>query len=47
MEFSKEKENKAEELIKTNSPTIEELKEKLQKAKETAREIVANLKYLK
>ena len=47
MEFSKEKENKAEELIKRNSPTIEELKEKLQKAKENAREITANLKYLR
>ena len=47
MEFSKEKENKAEELIKGNSPTVEELKEKLQKAKDYAREVTESSRYLR
>ena len=51
--FLKEKEEKAkklkeaEEFRRRNSPTIEELKEDLQKAKEYAREVTANLKYLR
>ena len=51
--FSKEKESKAqklkesEELRRRNSPSIEELKEKLQKAKDYAREATRNLKYLR
>ena len=49
----KEKESKAqklkesEELRRRNSPSIEELKEKLQKAKDYAREATRNLKYLR
>ena len=49
--FSKEKENKAEkpkdaeEIRRGNSPTIEELKEKLQKAKDNAREITESSRY--
>ena len=43
--FSKEKENKAEELRRGNSPTIEELKEKLQKAKDYAREVTESSRY--
>lgn len=49
----KEKEEKAqklkesEEFRRRNSPNIEELKEKLQKAKDYAREATRNLKYLR
>jgi hypothetical protein len=51
--FLKEKEKKdkklkeAEEFRRRNSPTIEELKEDLQKAKDNAREVTENLKYLR
>ena len=51
--FLKEKESEAqklkesEELRRRNSPSIEELKEKLQKAKDYAREATRNLKYLR
>ena len=49
----KEKESKAqklkesEELRRRNSPNIEELKEKLQKAKDNAREVTESLRYLR
>ena len=43
---SEEKENKTEEFRKGNSPTIEELKEKLQKAKDYAREVTESSRYL-
>ena len=42
-----EKESKVEEPKRGNSPTVEELKEKLQKAKDYAREATRNLKYLR
>ena len=42
-----EKENKAKEPRKGNSPTVEELKEKLQKAKDYAREVTESLRYLR
>ena len=45
--FLKEKESKAEELRRGNSPTIEELKEKLQKAKDYAREVTESSRYLR
>ena len=51
--FFKEKENKAkqlkeaEEFRRRNSPTIEELKEDLQKAKDNAREVTESLRYLR
>ena len=51
--FPKEKENKAEktkeseEFRRRNSPTIEELKEDLQKAKDNAREVTESLRYLR
>ena len=44
--FSKEKESKDEEPRRGNSPTIEELKEKLQKAKDYAREVTESSRYL-
>lgn len=53
MAFLKEKEKKdkklkeAEEFRRRNSPTIEELKEDLQKAKDNAREVTESLRYLK
>jgi hypothetical protein len=53
IEFLKEKEKKAkklkeaEEFRRRNSPTVEELKEDLQKAKDNAREVTENLKYLR
>ena len=42
-----EKESKAEEFKKGNSPTTEELEEKLQKAKADAREVRESLRYLR
>ena len=42
-----EKESKAKEPRKGNSPTVEELKEKLQKAKDNAREVTESLRYLR
>lgn len=51
--FLKEKESKAqklkesEEFRRRNSPSIEELKEKLQKAKDNAREVTESLRYLR
>ncbi len=42
-----EKENKAKEPRKGNSPTVEELKEKLQKAKDYAREVTESSRYLR
>ena len=51
--FLKEKEIKAqklkeaEEFRRRNSPTIEELKEDLQKAKDNAREVTESLRYLR
>ncbi len=45
--FPKEKESKTEELKRGNSPTVEELKEKLQKAKDNAREVTESLRYLR
>jgi predicted transcriptional regulator YheO len=53
IEFLKEKEKKAkklkeaEEFRRRNSPTLEELKEDLQKAKDNAREVTENLRYLR
>ena len=37
----------AEELRRRNSPTIEELEEDLQKAKENARKVTESLRYLR
>ena len=51
--FLKDKEEKAkkikeaEEFRRRNSPTIEELKEDLQKAKDNAREVTESLRYLR
>ena len=51
--FLKDKEKKAkrlreaEEFRRRNSPTIEELKEDLQKAKDNAREVTESLRYLR
>ena len=42
-----EKESKAKEPRRGNSPTVEELKEKLQKAKDYAREVTESLRYLR
>ncbi len=42
-----EKESKAKEPRKGNSPTVEELKEKLQKAKDYAREVTESSRYLR
>ena len=42
-----EKESKAKESRKGNSPTVEELKEKLQKAKDYAREVTESSRYLR
>ena len=42
-----EKLKEAEEFRRRNSPTIEERKEDLQKAKENAREVTASLKWLR
>ena len=53
MAFLKDKEEKAkkikeaEEFRRRNSPTIEELKEDLQKAKDNAREVKESLRYLR
>ena len=44
--FLKEKESKDEEFRRGNSHTIEELKEKLQKAKDYAREVTESSRYL-
>ena len=42
-----EKLKEAEEFRRRNSPTIEELKEDLQKAKDNAREVTESLRYLR
>ena len=42
-----EKESKAKEPRRGNSPTVEELKEKLQKAKDYAREVTESSRYLR
>ena len=42
-----EKESKVEEPKRGNSPTVEELKEKLQKAKDYAREVTESSRYLR
>ena len=42
-----EKESKAKEPRKGNGPTVEELKEKLQKAKDYAREVTESSRYLR
>jgi hypothetical protein len=53
IEFLKEKEKKAkklkeaEEFRRRNSPTIEELKEDLQKAKDNAKEVTESLRWFK
>ena len=44
---SEEKESKAKEPRRGNSPTVEELKEKLQKAKDYAREVTESSRYLR